>query len=84
MLLGNHGDHGDATFQDVDALLVGWVGVGVVGRGEHAAVDVAHPRATVVLIGDLAAMFTGGIWRQRGGRGETNRRVIEPSASMRE
>lgn len=73
----------DGTFQDVDALLVGWVGVWVVRRGEHATVDVAHPRATVILIRDLAAMFTGGILKQKG-REETNRWVTEPSGSMRE
>lgn len=53
------------TFQDVDALLVGWVGVWVVRGREHAAVNVAHPCATVVLIGDLAAMFARGIFKQR-------------------
>lgn len=49
-------ESGAPTFQDVDALLVGGVGVGVVGRHEHAAVDVAHPGAAVVLVGGLGAM----------------------------
>ena len=43
------------TFQDVNALLVGWVGVGVVWRHEHPAVDVADPSATVILVRALAA-----------------------------
>lgn len=48
------------TFQDVNTLLVGRVGVGVVWRREHAAVDVADPRAAVVLVGALCAMFAQG------------------------
>lgn len=49
------------TFKDVDTLLVGWVGVGVVWRCEHPAVDVTDPLATIILVGALAAMFAGGI-----------------------
>lgn len=49
------------TFQDVNTLLVGRVGVGVIRRCEHPAVDVADPRATVVLVGALAPMFARGI-----------------------
>lgn len=49
------------TFQDVNTLLVGWVGVGVVGRCEHPTIDVANPGATVVLVGALAAMVILGI-----------------------
>lgn len=71
------------TFQDVDALLVGWVGVWVVRGREHATVDVAHPCATVVLTRDLPAMFARWILKQKG-RGETNGWVIELSGSMRE
>lgn len=48
------------TFQDVNTLLVGWVGVRVVRRHEHPAIDVADPHAAVVLAGDLAA---GVAWR---------------------
>lgn len=59
----------DGTFQDVNALLVGWVCVWVVGGCEHPTVDVAHPCATVVLIGDLTAMFTRGFLKaERQGR----------------
>lgn len=45
------------TFQDVNTLLIGRVGVGVVWRCEHSAIDVADPRATVVLVRALAAMI---------------------------
>lgn len=45
------------TFQDVNTLLIGRVGVGVVWRCEHPAIDVADPRATVVLVRALAAMI---------------------------
>lgn len=71
------------TFQDVNTLLVGWVGVGVVWWREHPAVDVADPGATVVLVGALAAIITLGIWKKKGGyrvgdqwrsRGENMRR----------
>ncbi len=49
------------TFQDVNALLVRRVGVGVVWRCEHPAIDVADPRATVVLVRALGAMIARGI-----------------------
>lgn len=49
------------TFQDVNTLFVGWVGVGVVRRREHAAVDVADPRAAVILVRALAATIARGI-----------------------
>lgn len=71
------------TFQDVNALFVGRVRGGVVGRGEHAAVDVADPRATVVLVGALAAMFAQRILQQKG-REQTNRLVIDSGGSMSE
>lgn len=64
------------TFQDVNTLFVGWVGVGVVWRCEHPAIDAADPRATVVLVRGLAAMFAWGILRQEG-REQMNRWVIE-------
>lgn len=54
------------TFQDVNTLLVGRVGVGVVWRCEHPAIDVADPCATVVLVGALAAMLAWGILKQKG------------------
>lgn len=69
------------TFQDVDALLVGRVRVGVVGRRERAAVDVAHPGAAVVLVGTLGAMIAGGIWRQRVERERENRRRTDGLSS---
>lgn len=54
------------TFQDVHTLFVRWIRVGVVWRREHAAVDVADPCATVVLVGALAAMFDRRILQQKG------------------
>lgn len=54
------------TFQDVNTLLVRRVGVGVVWRCEHPAIDVADPRATVVLVRALAAMLAWGILKQKG------------------
>lgn len=65
------------TFQDINTLLVGRVGGGVVRRSEHPTVDVADPRATVVLAGALAAMFARGVLKQKG-REQTDRWVIEP------
>lgn len=56
------------TFKDVNALLVGWVGVGVVWRCERPTVDVTDPLATVVLVGALAAMFALGILKEKKGR----------------
>lgn len=64
------------TFQDINTLLVGRVGVGVVWRCEHPAIDVADPRTTLVLVRALAAMITWGILKQKG-REQTNRWVIE-------
>lgn len=52
---------GSSTFQDVNALLVGRVGVGVVRGCEHAAVDVADPCAAVVLVRALASGVARGI-----------------------
>lgn len=70
------------TFQDVNTLFVGWIRVGVVWRREHAAVDVADPRATVVLVGALDAMFDRRILQQKGGE-QTNKLVIDLGRSMR-
>lgn len=64
------------TFQDVNALFVGRVGVGVVRWCEHPSIDVADPRATVVLVRTLAAMLAWGILKERG-RKQMNRWVIE-------
>lgn len=63
------------TFQDVNTLFVRRIRVGVVWRREHAAVDVAHPCATVVLVGAQAAMFDRRIWQQEG-REQTNRLLM--------
>lgn len=71
-----------STFQDVNTLLVSRIRVGVVWRREHAAVDVADPRAAVVLVGALASMFDGRILRQKG-REQTNKMVIDSGRSMR-
>lgn len=71
------------TFQDVNALFVGRIRGGVVRRREHAAIDVADPCATVVLVGALAAMFDRRIL-QRKGREQTNKLVIDLGKSMME
>lgn len=77
------GENARRTFQDVNALFVRRICGGVVWRGEHAAIDVADPRATVVLVGALAAMFDRRIL-QRKGREQTNKLVIDLGGSMRD
>ncbi len=52
------------TFQDVNTLFVGRVGGGVVWGREDPAVDVADPRAAVILVRALGAMFARGILKQ--------------------
>ena len=59
----------EPTFQDVDTLLVGRVGVGVVGRGEHAPVDVTDPRPAGVLRRALTPVVQRVLWGEVGGGG---------------
>ena len=68
-------EEAEPTFQDVDTLLVGGVGVGVVGRGEHPPVDVADPWPASVLRRALTPVVHrvlwggGGCWVEREGVG---------------